>query len=267
MSNKEVMNMFYDEFIQNGYIVLPSVLTEDQCKTILDEEILPFLEQNDFFEHDESSWHDKQMFEWGDECGAVVSNEGSSPISYERSSWVLNNRNIVVFLNLIHGGMNWEYTGCAGNEQSLGWIHMRFPYVDKSDKWEPPIPTDGWHVDGDPTSVYTKNSVVMLPFITDVNPGGGGTAVIPGSHKRMYGFMHGRSELSVSQKMRGFIRSTASQSMYPVPSYLNGSKATEVTGKAGSVLIMHPLLIHSSSNVCNTQPMRYTFNIATQWRT
>ncbi len=261
------MDMFYDEFMQNGYVVLPSVLNNEQCKIILDEEIIPFLEQNDFFERDESSWQDKQMFEWGDESGAVASHEGCSPISYDRSSWILNNRNLVVFLNRIHGGANWEYTGCAGKEQSLGWIHMRFPYVDDTDTWEPPGPNDGWHIDGDPVSIYTKNSAVMLPFITDVNTGGGGTAVLPGSHKLMYGFMHGRSELSVSQKIRSFIKSMVSQSTYPIPSYLNGSKVKEVTGKAGSVLIMHPFLVHSSSNVCKTQPIRYTFNIATQWKT
>ncbi len=261
------MDMFYDEFIQNGYVVLPSVLTEEQCNIVLDEEITPFLTKNNFFTNDNSSWQDKEMFEWGDEYGAVASNEGSSPISHERSSWILNNRHIVVFLNRIHGGANWEYTGCAGNEQSLGWIHLRFPYEENTNNnWEPPGPTDGWHIDGDPLSVYTKNSAVMLPFITDVNPGGGGTAVIPGSHKLIYGLMHGRSELSVSQKIRSFIKSIVAQSTHPVPSYLNGSKVKEVTGKAGSVLIMHPFLVHSSSNVCKTQPMRYTFNIATQWK-
>ena len=74
----------------------------------------------------------------------------------------------------------------------MGWIHLRYP-VGTTDTWEPPDQYFGWHLDGDPDRSINKKSVVVLPFITDVGPGGGGTAVLEGSHNIITGFMSNKT--------------------------------------------------------------------------
>ena len=57
---------------------------------------------------------------------------------------------------------------------------MRFP-VAEAGCWAPPL--DGWHIDGARPALAARASVVVLPLLTAIRPGGGGTALLRGSHR------------------------------------------------------------------------------------
>ena len=75
-------------------------------------------------------------------------------------------------LDALHGGPRWRWA--YGAAEGLGWIHIRYP-VHPGDHWAPP--DEGWHVGADPRSLDARSSVVALPLLTTIRPGGGGTAL------------------------------------------------------------------------------------------
>ena len=76
-----------------------------------------------------------------------------------------------------------------GAAEGVRWIRVRFPLNDEL-RWAPP--TEGWHIDGDTRRLDTSQSVVVLPLVTPIAPGDGGTAIVAGSHKQMARWLHDR---------------------------------------------------------------------------
>ena len=80
--------------------------------------------------------------------------------------------------------------------ENLGAVHIRYSLpaqhpvlypdsVEPSEWWHPP--TLGWHIDGGQFNPHhlcsRQQSVIVLPVVTDVCAGGGGTVVLKGSHR------------------------------------------------------------------------------------
>ena len=254
--------MYYNFFNAHGYVVLKNAINKKDCEDFLTDVITPALMLNGTSLNDTSM--DDEDKAWEDEYGAVISGEdGMNPIPLQHDKWpsffdsnVLNS-----FLNYIHGGEHWEWTD--GAKYGMGWIHLRYPVGD-TEKWEPPDQYFGWHLDGDPDRAINQKSVVILPFINDVGPSGGGTAVLDGSHNLVAGFMNNKPPEKVAKYLPKFIQDTISWALYPIRNYLH-NKIVEVTGEAGDILVMHPLLLHSSSVNLHGNQTRVTFNMATQW--
>ena len=121
----------------------------------------------------------------------------------------------------------------------LGWWPVTFPGY-HAPPWRPP--TGGWHVDGSwfHHHVYSREQgLLTIHLYSDIEPGGGGTAIIPGSHRFV-------ARLLAQHEPQGMKNPGADPSFQR---YLadNIPRAVEVTGRVGDVAIMHPFMMHSQS--------------------
>ena len=72
---------------------------------------------------------------------------------------------------------------------------VRYPVVEASQEWD--WQHRRWHIDGDTGRIDTHQSVVVLPMVTPISAGGGGTALLTGSHRTVARWLHD----SVSQPL------------------------------------------------------------------
>lgn len=132
--------------------------------------------------------------------------------------------------------------------RGFGWVILRFPGF-RRPPWRPP--ESGWHVDGIDYQHHLtspETGLVGIEMLTDTEPGGGGTAVRVGSHRVVARWLRDAAPAGLSYLE---LRARA-ETLGELP-------AAEVTGQAGDVLWMHPLLAHARGP--NTGPaMRIASN-------
>lgn len=99
-----------------------------------------------------------------------------------------------------------------------------------------PIPTTGWHIDGNwftHTLDCPRQGLLVIGLFTDVAVDGGGTLVATGSHRRTARVLAAHPEglshralfdLVLAEPLEGFV---------------------ELTGAAGDVVLAHPFLFHT----------------------
>lgn len=125
-------------------------------------------------------------------------------------------------------------------KRNLGWWPITFPGF-QAPPWKPP--TGGWHVDGSwfHHHVYSREQgLLTLHLYSDIAPGGGGTAIIPGSHRfvsRMLARFEPEGLANPQETHTGFY------------DYVNDHlhRAIELTGNVGDVAVLHPFMMHSQS--------------------
>ncbi|CAM9336391.1 unnamed protein product [Sphacelaria rigidula] len=121
-----------------------------------------------------------------------------------------------------------------------GWWAITFPGFAI-----PPWRADGrWHVDGAHFRHYPHSREIgLLPIFlfSDVRSQGGGTALLRGSHKKIAEILWKRAGKT---GMKGPILSAAARESL-LPS--NEEDIVETSGKAGDVMLTHPLLLHARS--------------------
>ena len=122
-----------------------------------------------------------------------------------------------------------------------GWPLLNLPGF-ATPPWTPP--TEGWHIDGIQFHHHVNSKdqgLIGLLLFTDVAPGGGGTAVKPGSH-------HFCSRILQEAEPDGF---EVSELARVVGDATMDLPAIEILGNAGDILMMHPHLYHASSPNCS----------------
>lgn len=137
--------------------------------------------------------------------------------------------------------------------------------VDAPARWQPVnrrrVRGKGWHIDSGPgfpndalrhANGHPFQAVVLLLLLTDCEPGGGGTVMLAGSHKVVEeelrrnpgGITHQALNEWCVKRTLDDIRAGA----LCISSDGDGvGVAEQVVGKAGDVVLMHPLLFHSGS--------------------
>ena len=231
------------KFERDGFIILRNIIAEKDCKDLLSKTIKPILKK------DKKFFIKKKYKKQGD---LIASNNGE-PIRGINSSWpsFFNNNKLLSVIDEIHG-KKWNWN--CYKKPSLGWIHLRYPFSRKK-RWK--IPKNGWHID----AITNKNKtswnkgITILPIINKIRNNGGGTALFTGSHKLInYWIMNLQNKIDLWD----FIKCQTQRELER-----NNPSIIEATGNPGDILIMHPHLIHTWSNVYYKHGLRVTFNIST----
>lgn len=125
----------------------------------------------------------------------------------------------------------------------IGWVILRLPGFHAA-PWQPPA--SGWHVDGMDFQHHLtspQQGLVGIEMLTDIAPGGGGTAVRVGSHTVVSRLLHEAEPDGLSYpQLRGIAEA------------IRDSPVVEVTGRAGDVLWMHPHTVHARSANIGDRP-------------
>ena len=72
-------------------------------------------------------------------------------------------------------------------------------------------------------------------MLTNIRPGGGGTALLRGSHRTVAAMLHDGTRVRPAALAQAELRAHGA------------GAAVEATGRAGDLLVMHPLLVHAPS--------------------
>jgi hypothetical protein len=107
-------------------------------------------------------------------------------------------------------------------------------------RWQPDgtteIPDCGWHVDGNwfrHTVDCPKQGLLVIGIFTDLDPGGGGTVLAEGSHRRAIRILARHPEGLAHRELFDAVLEE------PIGGF------HEITGRAGDVILAHPLLFHT----------------------
>ena len=244
-------------FARDGFLILRGVVPSAECQRLVWERVAPALLRDGIDPFAPATW--------GDLDGTVVKgprgDDHPIPLSCCDGRWpaLFESPLLQNVLDQLHGGRRWEWA--YGAAEGLGWIHIRYPVAAES-VWAPP--EEGWHIDGGATTLDAHASVVALPLLTTIRPGGGGTALLRGSHLRVAAMLRDGRSVRPTTIAKAHLRAGGA------------SDVVEATGAAGDVLLIHPLLIHAPSRAHKAtrardgswirHGLRITFNLATQWR-
>lgn len=121
---------------------------------------------------------------------------------------------------------------------------------------DPPQQLRGWHVDGDFFVHYLdspEQALLVVPLFTDVPPQGGGTALYPAGMRAVAAHLRAHPE-GVSPRMvpRGHpdfgVEGKTLDWFNDVAGRGADGDYVEACGDAGDVFLLHPLMLHSSTN-------------------
>jgi len=257
------MNNYLNMFERDGYVVIKNAVPEKECQQLITSTLLPILHKKGIYLTKPTTWNYKYSRK---KEGVLIAGRNSGHIISKynknfRFPALYNSHKLNDILNAIHSRNSkktcWDYQ-YFGNE-GLGWIHLRFPCYKHTKELNKCITDNSFHLDGtltdsnNNTIINLEQSVIILPFITTVKKNGGGTAVIPGSHKLINDYVL-RSNYKTNLDLEDTIDKIVKK---------NESNIIDIDGTQGDILILHPHLVHGSS-LANVQARtRITFNLGT----
>jgi hypothetical protein len=255
------MEQYLKDFEKNGYIVLKKAICKKQCKSLIKKTIIPILHKKGIYLSKPDTWKDKdnnsksgELF-YGKNGGHIISKKDKN----FRFPALFNSKKLNKIIDCLHSRNaknKWKYDTLA--KEGLGWMHLRYPFYNYYDKFSDKVicPEDSFHLDGTNNKINTRQSVVLLPFITTIDKNEGGTAVIPGSHKLINDYIL-RYNYKTNMELDIAIDKISKD---------NSKDIIDVTGEQGDILIMHPNLIHSSSFADINSKVRITFNLSINYK-
>lgn len=124
-------------------------------------------------------------------------------------------------------------------------------------KYVRPQDLTGWHVDGDFFVHYLdspEQALLVIPLWSDIVPNGGGTIICPAGipivAKHLYEHPEGVSPRMTPRQDNPTFKSEGSDLSFfnNIAKQMPDEAFLEVTGEVGDVYLLHPLMLHSSSN-------------------
>lgn len=152
------------------------------------------------------------------------------------------------------------------------WGHplVTFPSIDQ--EWA--IPAAGWHVDSTRWCVGELPGLVAFTFLDEVRPRGGGTLVMPGSHRITWQLCQRAGGFMKTSRMKAFLATNyawfadlwrePAAGMDQLRRYFHDGttvegthvRVVELCGQPGDVILMHRRMLHAAApNALNSPRM------------
>jgi hypothetical protein len=201
------------QFIQQGYLLVREAFQRE-----LAERIIPMVwSELDINQNDPSTWTEPVVW-----LRQVLKKEPIPQIHTQRYHEVIDD---------LCGQGRWHAHNGAGFWPILlpGFAYPPWRPLKKE-----------WHVEGNWFHHHLNSAeqgLVCLQLFTDIEPGGGGTAVRVGSHRYTACILAEAEPDGLTPSELDLRASAATQ-------YLS---VVEVTGKAGDIILMHPFTVHAPS--------------------
>lgn len=244
----------FKKFERDGFVVLKNIMRKKSCQQLLKKTIIPILHRKNIY----LSKINKKQGEliYGPKGGHIISKNNK----HFRFSSLFNNKRLNIFMNLMHSRnknkKKWSFNHLA--KDGLGWIHLRYPYYKYDNKIidNVKVPENSFHLDGlnYNSEINPMQSIILLPFIQNIDKNEGGTAVIPESHKLINDHIL-RYNYKINKNLDPIINKIVEKKKNSI---------IDIKGKQGDLLILNPYLIHSSSLNDISSKTRITFNLSTE---
>lgn len=220
------------QYERDGYILLKKCIPKKECSKFINSDINKNLKKFKINLYNKKSWKNRKEL-------IITDKNLGFPLNKKYANWNLFFNNFILksFFNKLYR-RKWKFS-----HYNLGWIHVRFPfYKSITTKF-----CNNWHLDGlHDDFINYKQGEVILPMITEVNKGGGGTIILKDSHKYIYDYINSNKRLNIHEKINQLSKKL---------------QKLEIRCNAGDILIMNPFLIHGSSFCNKRNRIRFFFNI------
>ena len=165
-------------------------------------------------------------------------------------------------LDLFLGSGNWQ--------PPKRWSQLLVVFPESRERWD--VPHQSWHLDFRASRAIAGNFAVrVFTCLEDLEPVGGGTVVVAGSHRLVEGLLRRTSATLHSADVRKLLISTypwikalcsrdakvnREQMFMKSGAVLDGTevRVTEVAGAPGDVVLMHPWILHAPAMNCAETP-------------
>mmetsp|Transcript_24931 Transcript_24931/g.40419 ORF Transcript_24931/g.40419 Transcript_24931/m.40419 type:complete len:265 (+) Transcript_24931:1411-2205(+) len=214
-----------EQFIHQGYVVLRGAFSRDAGDTARDDILWPILEQHHGLDkQDKGTWPQrvgiKEVF-------------GNDKAPWDR---IVTDKLCAAIDQLLGGREKWNK-----DDLGLGWWIVSFPGSG----------TGKWHVDGAHFTHHAhskEQGLLPIFLLSDIEQGGGGTAVAAGSHKHVARILLEHPEGISGGDLSWYARKTRGIL----------ENVVELTGSVGDVALLHPFLLHARS--ANNGSVRFICN-------
>lgn len=226
-----------NDLFKNGFTIIKKAIDKNNCKTLVKYIINNILHKYNIY----TSKSKKKIITINDNYGKPLKKLNKWKPLFES----------VKFRNFINNYFkktksNINKIKCL-NSNGLGWIHVRIPYntryYNKNRYWH----IDSNNIKNQPNYIDPNYSLIFLPFLTTVKKDGGGTIVIPKSHKLIKKWNNSKNK----KNLQNYINKIA-----------NTSTNKEIIGEQGDILVMDSNLIHSLSLPDKNKQVRIVFNLS-----
>ena len=201
-----------DQFVRDGFVVLPEAFSPDVAAEIRD-----LVWEGIGLSPDRPGEWSKPLVHLQQAIGGPVVEQAFTPRLYGA-------------LDDVMGEGRWNPV------KTLGWWPVAFPGFD-TPPWT--APEKGWHVDGQQFHHHINSpdqGLLPIFLLSDIAPGGGGTALSLGSHRVTAHALR-------DSEPDGMDVHTLARTVAAAPR----DRVIEVTGKAGDVALIHPFVLHARS--------------------
>lgn len=144
------------------------------------------------------------------------------------------------------------------NGDDLRTLHVRHSEHKSVASWRWPL--IGWHIDKRILGRSQQLRMIAIVHFTDVQPRGGGTAIVQGSHRFMARVCKHAPRSDFFVDTTNVILLIVAHMVAWVHMHTMHYNVVEICAHAGDVIVMHPWLIHSRTQ--NHRPTaRHTFRL------
>jgi len=263
---------------RKGWGVVRNAFTEEQVKVLIDECCVPALELHGVDMQDRNTWHtDRGKFKAmlnpkvdGVDLGPNTNFTGASlnTPQYTKGQRHPNSKELMAMsprlravLDEAHGGprgRKWHIRSFGSNARVI----CRYPLTRKTPKFAPPIM--GWHTDNTGCNAGETIGYLVMVCCQTVRPGGGGTAMLNGSHKILRRLRHWTTQ----PPCRKWFLTMFIAWWRCIQFYLFGmhSAISEACCEAGDVVLFDPDTIHvATMNSRGMDEFRFAFIMRCNW--
>ncbi|KAF8971498.1 hypothetical protein BDZ97DRAFT_1723974 [Flammula alnicola] len=225
-----------DHFLEFGYIVIKNAFSKEQAA----EQIKNIWLRLGLDPNDKSTW--------GSERIHMPSHNREKVAAFAPKAWA-------AIKDLLGGEERIKEEASSWGDSFI--VNLGTPQLEKATTTINPKDLDNWHVDGDFFVHYLdspEQALLVIPIYSDIKSRGGGTMICPDGINLIANYLAAHQE-GVLPTGLSF---TPSNSKYEKnednPGYWSHLKEikrctqfVEMTGEAGDVVLMHPLMLHSAS--------------------
>ncbi|KAJ2920218.1 hypothetical protein MD484_g83, partial [Candolleomyces efflorescens] len=220
-----------NHFLENGYIVVKNAFTKEGAEEWL-ANLWPRLALDP---EDKSTWSKERVH--------MPAHRRAKVETFAPKAWA-------AIQDLVGGEDRIDEHGSTWGDSFI--VNFGTPELESVKDDILPQDLDNWHVDGDFFIHFLdspEQALLVIPIFRDIQPRGGGTVISPDGLDLFARYLAAHPE-GVEPRDLKFIPSTSDREeecWSHLKEIKRCQKFVELTGQAGDVVLMHPLMMHSAS--------------------
>ena len=238
-----------EEFDQSGMVRIPGAIAHRAVRDMCDRVWAALNRRYQIRRDDPTTWKARRVAGFHDLPKTENFEQVGSPV-------------VCAALDNLFEGRNWD--------RPERWASLLVTFPESTERWD--VPHKSWHLDFPaPSGSHGIFAARLFGCLAKLQPGGGGTLFVAGSHRLVQAFAEGRvDKLRSAEAREALIRPypwmkdlcSFDENVDRVRRFMKEGaviddivvRVIEMTGEPGDVLLTHPLILHAGSTNCTKDP-------------